>query len=105
MAETKAPTVVRRGETVDVLIVGAGPSGSVAAKHLSAAGFSVSGAPVRSGTSLMNSAITKISTDAGTTQTNTLWTACEIATYAWSLSAAGRPVTVAGSSAPPVTWN
>ena len=28
-------------DTVDVLIIGAGASGSVAAKHLSAAGFSV----------------------------------------------------------------
>ena len=31
----------RRGEKVDVLIIGAGPSGSVAAKHLAVAGFSV----------------------------------------------------------------
>ena len=36
-----APGTVKRGEAVDVLIIGAGPSGSVAAKHLSAAGFSV----------------------------------------------------------------
>ena len=34
-------TPPKRGEAVDVLIIGAGPSGSVAAKHLSAAGFSV----------------------------------------------------------------
>jgi choline dehydrogenase-like flavoprotein len=37
-ASGRAP---KRGEEVDVLIIGAGPSGSVAAKHLSAAGFSV----------------------------------------------------------------
>jgi choline dehydrogenase-like flavoprotein len=42
MAAVKPSSMTaRRGETVDVLIVGAGPSGSVAAKHLSAAGFSV----------------------------------------------------------------
>ena len=39
MAESK--TSVKRGEKVDVLIIGAGPSGSVAAKHLAQAGFSV----------------------------------------------------------------
>ncbi len=37
----KSGTLARRGEKVDVLIIGAGPSGSVAAKHLAAAGFSV----------------------------------------------------------------
>ena len=39
MLGSKAPA--KRGEKVDVLIIGAGPSGSVAAKHLSKAGFSV----------------------------------------------------------------
>jgi choline dehydrogenase-like flavoprotein len=39
MAESK--TSKKRGEKVDVLIIGAGPSGSVAAKHLAKAGFSV----------------------------------------------------------------
>lgn len=39
MAELK--TSKKRGEKVDVLIIGAGPSGSVAAKHLAKAGFSV----------------------------------------------------------------
>jgi choline dehydrogenase-like flavoprotein len=38
-AESK--TSKKRGEKVDVLIIGAGPSGSVAAKHLAKAGFSV----------------------------------------------------------------
>ncbi|HWH83536.1 MAG TPA: GMC family oxidoreductase [Burkholderiaceae bacterium] len=39
--EQAVPAPAKRGEAVDVLIIGAGPSGSVAAKHLSAAGFSV----------------------------------------------------------------
>ena len=39
MAGSRAP--VKRGEKVDVLIIGAGPSGSVAAKHLATAGLSV----------------------------------------------------------------
>ena len=39
MAESKSSA--KRGEKVDVLIIGAGPSGSVAAKHLVKAGFSV----------------------------------------------------------------
>lgn len=39
--ERSVPAPPKRGEAVDVLIIGAGPSGSVAAKHLSAAGFSV----------------------------------------------------------------
>src|ERR1700722_19319860 len=39
MAESRARA--RRGEKVDVLIIGAGPSGSVAAKHLAVAGFAV----------------------------------------------------------------
>ena len=34
-------TKTKRGEKADVLIIGAGPSGSVAAKHLAMAGFSV----------------------------------------------------------------
>jgi choline dehydrogenase-like flavoprotein len=43
MTASGNPTARRpqRDEVVDVLIIGAGPSGSVAAKHLSAAGFSV----------------------------------------------------------------
>jgi len=43
MTASGNPTARRRqrGEIVDVLIIGSGPSGSVAAKHLSAAGFSV----------------------------------------------------------------
>jgi choline dehydrogenase-like flavoprotein len=39
--ERSVSAPAKRGEAVDVLIIGAGPSGSVAAKHLSAAGFSV----------------------------------------------------------------
>lgn len=39
MVESKS--AAKRGEKVDVLIIGAGPSGSVAAKHLAKAGFSV----------------------------------------------------------------
>lgn len=43
MTASGNPTARRpqRDEVVDALIIGAGPSGSVAAKHLSAAGFSV----------------------------------------------------------------
>ena len=43
MTETKpaAPQSPRRGETVDVLIIGAGPSGAVVARDLAAAGLSV----------------------------------------------------------------
>lgn len=37
----KSKSAAKRGEKVDVLIIGAGPSGSVAAKHLAKAGFSV----------------------------------------------------------------
>jgi choline dehydrogenase-like flavoprotein len=37
----ETPAKSKRGEKVDVLIIGAGPSGSVAAKHLAMAGFFV----------------------------------------------------------------